>query len=70
MAPDLKRLRMASTGSTSSMGMGWAAVLNSSKPRSVQSFLGLVVDQRGIFLEDLVIGGAAGLSAACGWSAG
>ena len=29
------------------MGMGWEAGFNSSKPRSVQDFLRLVVDLRG-----------------------
>ena len=44
--------------------------LNSNRPRSVQRLLGLVVDQLGVFLEDLVVAGAARPSAACGWSPG
>ena len=36
MAPDLKRRMMLSTDSTSSMGMGLAASLKSSRPRRVQ----------------------------------
>ena len=45
MAPVAKRLTISLAGSTSSSGMGWSAVLISSRPRRVQSWRFCVVDE-------------------------
>ena len=53
MAPVAKRFTISLAGSTSSIGTGFSASLNSIRPRSVQSSLALVVDQLRVFLEGL-----------------
>ena len=51
IAPVANRLTISFAGSTSSIGTGFAAVLNSISPRSVHSCRVLLVDQVGVFLE-------------------
>ena len=45
IAPVLKRLTIASTGSTSSIGTGVRVDFSSMRPRSVQRCLRLIVDE-------------------------
>ena len=63
MAPVEKRFMISAAGSTSSIGIGppGAPATRRSRPRSVASLLGLVVDRRGVLLEDLVALGPRGV---------
>ena len=60
MAPVLKRLTIDSTGSTSSSGIGSIYELEIQQPAQRASFAGLVVDQRRVALEQVIVVGAHG----------
>ena len=62
MAPVEKRLTISATGSTSSIGTGRPlAVLELEQAAQRGQLLGLVVDQRGVLLEDVVAAAAGGV---------
>ena len=61
MAPVLKRFTIASTDSTSSIGIGCVGELEIEQAAQRAQALRLVVDQLAVFLEDLVVVGAAGV---------
>ncbi len=69
IAPVAKRFTISLAGSTSSIGTGLSASLNSISPRSVHSSRLWLIDQRRVFLERLRSSPAARRAAACSPSA-